>query len=319
MSIMQIATFSSNVTTEDVAVENSFQQCKRCGSGNSRPNSWKEAWSSNIQEFTDHWHDFFTDIYKNEENSVLDVILLSVELPFTIVRKLTNPVPCDGYYCRPLVAISLALSPFWLWFYFSEQFGIDIFSSYVGYVISAITLTMGLVVMRYAPGGDGPMDLYMVIPLTLYSFAIAATWLDSIADKLVQLLELFGILLRIPATIMGLTVLAFGNSLQDLVANVSLSKKGLSTMATTACLAGPIFNLCVGLGFGFWALMKSTGREEIHVELPNNIATGFYFTIANCALIVFAGRVVGKGVIGKGYGYVACVLYVVYVVTSLYV
>jgi len=144
------------------------------------------------------------------------------------------------------------------------------------------------------------------VPLTLYGFAIAATWLDSIADKLVQLLELFGILLRIPATVMGLTVLAFGNSLQDLVANVSLSKKGLSTMATTACLAGPIFNLCVGLGFGFWALMKSTGKEEIHVELPSNIATGFYFTIANCALIVFAGRVVGKGVIGQGYGYVGC-------------
>ena len=77
-------------------------------------------------------------------------------------------------------------------------------------------------------------------------------------------------------------------------------------MAKTACLAGPIFNLCVGLGFGFWALMKSTGKEEIHVELPSNIATGFYFTIANCALIVFARRVVGKGVIGQGYGYVGC-------------
>ena len=216
---------------------------------------------------------------------------------------------------------------------------------------------MGLIVIRYAPGGDGPMDVYMVvsncvecvphntvsihpyshcifftffllysslpkkikIPLTLYGFAIAATWLDSIADKLVEILELFGILLRIPSTVMGLTVLAFGNSLQDLVANVSLSKKGLSTMATTACLAGPIFNLCVGLGFGFWALMKSTGADEIYVELPRNIATGFWFTIANCALIVFSGVVVGKGVIGRGYGYVAVGLYAIYVVTSLYV
>mmetsp|Transcript_35237 Transcript_35237/g.74398 ORF Transcript_35237/g.74398 Transcript_35237/m.74398 type:complete len:177 (+) Transcript_35237:1166-1696(+) len=176
-----------------------------------------------------------------------------------------------------------------------------------------------MVVIRYAPGGEGPMDLYMVIPLTLYGFAIAATWLDSIADKLVELIELFGILLRIPSTVMGLTILAFGNSLQDLVANVSLSKKGLSTMATTACLAGPIFNLCVGLGFGFWALMKSTGKEEIHVELPTNIATGFYFTIGNCALIVFSGVVIGKGNIGQCYGYVACGLYLVYVVTSLYV
>ena len=69
------------------------------------------------------------------------------------------------------------------------------------------------------------MDLYMVVPLTLYGLAIAATWLDSIADKLVELLELFGILLEIPSTIMGLTFLAFGNSLQDLIANVSLSRK----------------------------------------------------------------------------------------------
>jgi sodium/potassium/calcium exchanger 6 len=70
--------------------------------------------------------------------------------------------------------------------------------------------------------------------MTLYGFAIAATWLDSIADKLVELLELFGILLRIPNTLMGLTILAFGNSIQDLVANVSISKKGLNTMALTA-------------------------------------------------------------------------------------
>lgn len=157
------------------------------------------------------------------------------------------------------------------------------------------------------------------IPLTLYGFAIATTWLDSIADKLVELLDLFGVLLGIPSTVLGLTVLAFGNSIQDLVANVTLSKKGLSTMATTACFAGPIFNLCIGLGVGFWALMKATGKDEIHVALPRNIATGFCFTIANCGLIVFAGVVIGKGTIGRSYGYVACSLYAVYVITSIYI
>ena len=126
-------------------------------------------------------------------------------------------------------------------------------------------------------------------------------------------------LLRIPSTVLGLTVLAFGNSIQDLVANVTLSKRGLSTMATTACFAGPIFNLCIGLGVGFWVLMKSTGKDHIRVELPRNIATGFCFTIVNCGLIVFAGVVIGKGMIGKSYGYVACALYTVYVLTSLYV
>lgn len=157
------------------------------------------------------------------------------------------------------------------------------------------------------------------VPLTLFGFAIAATWLDSIADKLVEILELFGIVLEIPSTVLGLTVLAFGNSIQDLVANFTLSKKGLSTMATTACFAGPIFNLCVGLGFGFWALMKSSRKDFILVDLPRNIETGFLFTIANCALIILVGLVIGKGLIGRGYGYVACGLYIVYVLTSLYV
>jgi len=290
-----------------------------CDASLQRPSSWEEAWRINVQEFKEHWNDFFVDIYRNDENGALDVILLSIELPFTIIRKLTNPVPCDGYYCRPLVAVSIILSPLWLRYYFNDQFGYDLSATYIGYVFYGSALLVGMIVMRYAPGGDGPMDLYMVVPLTLYGFAIAATWLDSIADKLVELLELFGILLEIPSTIMGLTVLAFGNSLQDLIANVSLSRKGLSTMAVTACLAGPIFNLCIGLGLGFMALLKSEGKDEIHVKFPKNIKTGFYFTLANCVLIVIAGVFVGKGVLGKGYGYLACGLYVVYVVTSLYI
>eukprot|EP00970_Alexandrium_tamarense_P009625 scaffold1928_cov109-Alexandrium_tamarense.AAC.50 len=284
-----------------------------------RPNSWAEAWDSNIREWNEHWADFFNDIYRNKDNSVLDVLLLSVELPFTIIRKLTNPVPCDGYYCRPLVAISFAISPFWLWLYFLDQFGVDIFATSIGYILSAVHGVIALCVLRHAPDGDGPLDFSAVVPLTLYGFCIAATWLDSIADKLVELLVLFGILLRIPNTIMGLTVLAFGNSLQDLIANVSISKKGLSTMAVTACLAGPIFNLCIGMGMGFWALLKSTGKNEIEVKFPTNLKTGFYFTIANMILLVFSGVVIGNGTIGRGYGYVACGLYVVYVVTSLYV
>ena len=66
-------------------------------------------------------------------------------------------------------------------------------------------------------------------------------------------------------------------------------------------------------------LVKSTGKDEIHVKFPRNLKTGFYFTIANCALVVLAGAVFGKGVIGRGYGYVACGLYAVYVLTSLLV
>jgi hypothetical protein len=136
-----------------------------------RPNFWKEAYHSNMKEFWDHWRDFFVDIYfnndcqdKNDNNGSWDIFALSIELPFTIVRKLTNPVPCDGYYCLPLVVVTLALSPIWLWSYFLDQFGVNIFLSYIGHVLSTMTLMTRLFVIRFAPGGKGPMDCYMVLP-----------------------------------------------------------------------------------------------------------------------------------------------------------
>lgn len=66
-------------------------------------------------------------------------------------------------------------------------------------------------------------------------------------------------------------------------------------------------------------LMRSTGKDEIRVKFPGNLKTGFYFTIANCALVVLSGTVFGNGVIGRAYGHVAVGLYAVYVLTSLMV
>lgn len=61
----------------------------------SRPSSWSQAWHSNAKEWNGHWIDFFRDIYQNPENSKLEVVLLSVELPFTILRKVSEqPYQC---------------------------------------------------------------------------------------------------------------------------------------------------------------------------------------------------------------------------------
>ena len=43
-------------------------------------------------------------------------------------------------------------------------------------------------------------------------------------------------------------MLAWGNSLGDLVADVSVARAGEPKMALAACYAGPLFNLLMGLG-----------------------------------------------------------------------
>lgn len=70
------------------------------------------------------------------------------------------------------------------------------------------------------------MSLIAATPIAFYGFIMAATWIDYIADHLVALLDFMGIVLRIPGSIMGLTILAWGNSVGDLTANITMARKG---------------------------------------------------------------------------------------------
>jgi sodium/potassium/calcium exchanger 6 len=86
----------------------------------------------------------------------------------------------------------------------------------------ALPLILGLLVLRFAPCDDVPPRLSAAVPITMIGFVASATWLDYVADKIVSLLEFFGIVCGMPSTIMGLTILAWGNSSQDLVANMTV-------------------------------------------------------------------------------------------------
>lgn len=117
---------------------------------------------------------------------------------------------------------------------------------------------------------------------------------------------------------MGMTILAWGNSISDLVADVSMAKKGLANMAITACFAGPIFNILIGLSLGFLSLQKATGQEVIQISnFPANVEVGCGFLIANCCAILLMGLVINKGVVPKSYGYLGLSLYGAYLATAL--
>ena len=88
-------------------------------------------------------------------------------------------------------------------------------------------------------------------------------------------------------------VLAWGNSLMDYVNNVSMAGKsaGGNSMAMTACYAGPLFNMLIGVGLGFWSLLSQTGAASIPVALPLNAALGCGAIMMVCAAIVVVALV----------------------------
>lgn len=67
-------------------------------------------------------------------------------------------------------------------------------------------------------------------------------WIYFAADELVAVLQTMGVVLDISSLILGATVLAWGNSLGDVVANVIMARQGAPKMALAACFAGPCFS-----------------------------------------------------------------------------
>lgn len=99
--------------------------------------------------------------------------------------------------------------------------------------------------------------LYLVV-LVLVGFAGSVLWISAIAQELVSLLNAIGLMLHISPVILGLTILAWGNSLGDMVSDISLARQGYPQMSmggVYACIdmlyssqLAPTFNMTIGMG-----------------------------------------------------------------------
>ncbi|XP_074643331.1 mitochondrial sodium/calcium exchanger protein-like isoform X4 [Tubulanus polymorphus] len=82
-------------------------------------------------------------------------------------------------------------------------------------------------------------------------FFVSVIWIYSIANEIVNLLQMFGVVFSISNAILGLTLLAWGNSVGDMIANTATARLGFPRMAISACFGGPLFNMLMGIGIPF--------------------------------------------------------------------
>uniref|UniRef100_A0A0G4HM88 Sodium/calcium exchanger membrane region domain-containing protein n=1 Tax=Chromera velia CCMP2878 TaxID=1169474 RepID=A0A0G4HM88_9ALVE len=148
-------------------------------------------------------------------------------------------------------------------------------------VVVVGALLVGIALRAVLPRQDPPRVVSAV--LAFLCFCMAAMWINSIADVVVGGLTIVAGMSGVPKVVVGLTLLAWGNSLPDLVANCAVSKRGHAQMALTGCFAGPLFNLLFGLGAAFGvAGVCNGGSIPFPIYAPSNLA----FTVALGSLIV---------------------------------
>lgn len=65
-------------------------------------------------------------------------------------------------------------------------------------------------------------------------------WIYIIANEMVDLLTSLGVILQVSDAILSITVLSWGNSLSDLVADVLIARQGFVEMALGGVYGGPL-------------------------------------------------------------------------------
>ncbi|KAI6659117.1 Sodium/potassium/calcium exchanger 6, mitochondrial [Oopsacas minuta] len=88
-------------------------------------------------------------------------------------------------------------------------------------------------------------------------FGVSVIWIYSLANEVVNLLQAFGVVLSLTKAILGLTFLAWGNSVGDFVADTTLARQGFPRTGLSACYGGPLLNTLLGIGFA-WTIKGIT-------------------------------------------------------------
>jgi len=189
------------------------------------------------------------------------IFFILIDLPFNVLRDLTIPsCELDTWNRTFFVFMPLTSTVFVILITTSW----DIFFDNLILLICTIVIIVVLIfVLRYNVYRNRiPKNLVI---LCIFAFIMAIFWIWMAAKVLIDLLTTLGDILDVPATFLGITLLAIGNSAADLSLNVALAKTGYGEMGVAGSVAGPLFNLLIGLGTG---LLKTTIESgSIHFNL----------------------------------------------------
>ena len=95
-------------------------------------------------------------------------------------------------------------------------------------------------------GQAPPLKVFWVSQVC--GFYMSLVWIYALANIIVDAFLLYEVISGVSSSLLGLTLLAWGSSIGDVFAFISLSKRGFGEMAMTGCMAAPLFKLLLGLG-----------------------------------------------------------------------
>jgi sodium/potassium/calcium exchanger 6 len=224
---------------------------------------------------------------------------------------------------RWLVLIQLYLAPLFCVLSFWIQSPSDLPPKWLvlPFLISMLTSTILLIPFLLATSATNRPNYFRAL-LSAAGFVVSIAWISTIASQVVGALKALAVICNMSHAIMGLTIFAVGNSLGDLVADITVAKLGYPVMALSACFGGPMLNILLGIGLsGSYILVtgahhhqhKHPGSElrykSYQIEVGRTlIVTGFTLLLTLVGLLIAVP--LNKWVLSKRIGVALIALWV---------
>ncbi|KAM6909311.1 sodium/potassium/calcium exchanger 2 isoform 6-T6 [Xenentodon cancila] len=147
------------------------------------------------------------------------------------------------------------------------------------------------------------------------TFLGAICWIAVFSYLMVWWAHQVGETIGITEEIMGLTILAAGTSIPDLITSVIVARKGLGDMAVSSSVGSNIFDITVGLPFPW--LMWSFFNELRPVQVSSNGLFCAIVLLFLMLLFVIISIAACKWRMSKLLGFIMFLLYFVFLVVSV--
>ena len=242
--------------------------------------------------------------------SLYGKIFSCVEAPFTFARDLSIPTCDETLWFKPYAVIQPIVAMQILLF----SFGVTKPSIYIFFFF--LSLVPSAAMFLFTTQSKAPSSGFIGVTWTISGFLMCICWIFLVAQELVTCLTAIGYIFNIPAGVLGLTVLAWGNSIGDLLSNVSIAQQGKGEMAIAGCYGGPAFNMLIGLGLSFLTVCVKQYPDSFFFGLDASSITSLVFLLISLAsaIIVVPLR---DYKLDKVFGYWLIFVYIVYTISEL--
>lgn len=218
-------------------------------------------------------------------------------------------------WCRYLQILQLVTAPVSV--VFLVRFG----GKYIGGVIPfwavALLIGVGLAVACFLTSKHETRPAYHDA-FGFIGFIMGIIWIYTLANEIVSLLKTFGIIFNINDAILGLTLLAWGNSLGDWISDTVMARQGFARMGFSACFGGPFFNLSIGFGGAMMISQIVAGdsiRYGLNMNGPSLVLISFLM-LSLCFSLIFVVFIL-RFKVQRVYGLCLLILYVTFVLTAV--